>query len=133
MLGILIGLAPVVAGAQQLIVNADVTEESLPLNGVRAIFFMRMAQWPSSGKPIKVFVLDDRAPLHITFSKNLLDVFPHQLRRSWNRMVFSGTGQEPITVANEEEMYRRVSTSPGAIGYVKEVKDSENIRILSVE
>ena len=133
MLGILIGLAPVVAGAQQLIVNADVTEESLPLNGVRAIFFMRMAQWPSSGKPIKVFVLDDRDPLHITFSKNLLDVFPHQLRRSWDRMVFSGTGQAPITVADQDEMQLRVATTPGAIGYIEEVQDSENVRTLSVE
>ena len=132
-LALLIGIAPSIVGAQQLIVNSEVAEESLTLNGVRAIFFMRMAQWPSSGQPIKVFVLDDQDPRHVKFSKIILDVFPHQLRRNWDRLTYSGTGQAPIIVADENEMIRRVSTTPGAIGYVSEVKDSENVRGLSVE
>ena len=126
-------LFPVAVSAQQVIVGPDVSEESLSQNGVRAVFFMRMTQWPGNGKPIKVFVLGDRDPLHAQFTKSVINVFPHQLRRSWDRMVFSGTGQAPIEVSSESEMYERVSSTPGAIGYVNGVKEDENVRSLVIE
>ena len=119
--------------AQQIIVNPDVKEQSLTLNGVRAIFFMRLVQWPQDGRPIKVFVLQDKTPLHIQFSKNQLNVFPRQLRRSWDRLVFSGTGQSPIVVENEEEMRDRVANTSGAIGYVQEIKEDDTVRPLAIK
>lgn len=119
--------------AQQVIVNPKVHEQSLSLNGVRAIFFMRMAQWPSDGQPIKVFVLPDNDPLHVQFSKNKLNVFPRQLRRSWDRLLFSGTGQSPTVVSNEQEMRQRVANTPGAIGYLQEAEKHDSVRTLEVE
>lgn len=119
--------------AQQVIVNPDVKEQTLSLNGVRAIFFMRLVQWPNDGTPIKVFVLPDNSPLHIQFSKNQLNVFPRQLRRSWDRLVFSGTGQSPIVVESEQEMRKRVTNTPGAIGYVQEIKEDDAVLPLSIE
>jgi len=119
--------------AQQVIVNPDVKQQSLTLNGVRAIFFMRLAQWPENGQPIKVFVLPDKAPLHIQFSKNKLNVFPRQLRRSWDRLVFSGTGQSPIVVENEQEMRDRVANTSGAIGYVQEIKEDDIVSPLAIQ
>jgi len=119
--------------AQQVVVNPEVDEQSLTLNGVRAIFFMRLAQWPSDGQPIKVFVLPDNDPLHIQFSKNKLNVFPRQLRRSWDRLVFSGTGQSPTVVSDEQEMRQRVANTPGAIGYLQEAEQDDSVRTLAVE
>ena len=121
-----------VVHAQQIIVNPAVTEQSLTLNGVRAIFFMRLTQWPNDGSSIKVFVLPDDAPLHIQFTKNRLNVFSRQLRRSWDRLVFSGTGQSPIVVENVEEMRERVANTPGAIGYVQEIKEDDTVRPLAI-
>ena len=130
---IILALTVPAAHGQQIIVNTGVGEESLSLNGIRAIFFMRLVQWPSDGRPIKVFVLPDRDPLHIRFSKSVLDVFPRQLRRSWDRLVFSGTGQAPIEVSDEQQMVDAVSTTPGAVGYLMEVKKDANVRPLAVE
>lgn len=78
---------------------------------------MRLRKW-EDGSPIRVFVMPDEHPLHIAFSKHILNVFPYQLRAAWNRLVFSGMGEEPIIVKSEKKMRAIVSSTPGAIGYL---------------
>ncbi len=85
---------------------------------LREVFFMRLTTWPD-GSPIKVFVLPDDNPLHIQFAKQILGVFPFQLRSAWDRLVYSGTGFAPTVVESEKEMRERVDHTPGSIGYVE--------------
>lgn len=92
---------------------------------------MRLRQWPD-GSAVTVFVLPSDHPLHISFSKNILHVFPHQLERSWNRLVFSGTGQRPVEVESQEEMRARVAKTPGAIGYLEKGTLDDSVRKLDV-
>ena len=118
--------------AVDLVVNADVPVDSLTRSMTRSIFSMRMTSWPN-GMPIKVFVMGDKTPLHAAFSKEILGVFPHQLRRAWNRQIFAGTGQSPTKVDSEQEMIERVADTPGAIGYVSEDVLNEQLRKIPVE
>jgi len=103
--------------AQVLITHAQNTTIELSKNKLRAIFAMRTAHW-ADGSPIHVFVLEDDNTLHATFCKDILGMYPYQLRRIWDRQVFSGTGVAPITVKTEQEMVERVSQTHGAIGYI---------------
>jgi ABC-type phosphate transport system substrate-binding protein len=119
-------------GAVELIANLEVPAENLSRSLVRSIFSMRMTNWPG-GMPIRVFVLGDKSKLHSSFSKRILGVFPHQLRRAWNRQIFSGTGQAPEKVESEREMLEKVTHTPGAIGYLSEDMINEQIRTLAVE
>ncbi len=128
---LLLGLATH-SGAVELIANPGVPETSLPRSVVRSIFTMRLTSWPN-GMPIRVFVLGDKDELHTLFSKRILGVFPHQLRRAWNRQIFSGTGQAPEKVENVREMLEKVSQVPGAIGYLSEDLINEQIRTIAVE
>lgn len=107
------------AEAQQLIVNADVQERNLPQPALRAVFGMRLLEW-SDGKPIKVYVLPNDNPLHAEFTKKFLNILPHQLKRAWELLVFSGTGQAPTEVSSPKEMLEKISSTPGAIGYLPE-------------
>lgn len=120
------------AQAQQLIVNDDVGISAIDRNRARLIFTMRVNQW-SDQLPVAVFVLPDDAPLHQAFAKSALGVFPHQLRQTWDRQVFSGTGQAPLQVASESEMLRRVRQTPGAIGYVSQSSNTTGIKVIEVE
>lgn len=81
-------------GHFQVVVHSDVQEAKLSVNVLRAIFSMRLKTW-SDGTLIKVYVLSDDNELHHDFSKEKLNVFPYQLRLTWDRLVFSGTGQAP--------------------------------------
>ncbi|MEJ2610664.1 MAG: substrate-binding domain-containing protein [Candidatus Thiodiazotropha sp.] len=120
------------ANSVDLVTNLDTHYESVSRNTLRSIFSMRMTQWPD-GTPIQVFVMEDKSDQHADFSKHILGVFPHQLRRVWNRQIYSGMGQAPVKVGSEREMREQIEKTPGAIGYLSEEYINEHVRILSVE
>ncbi|HNP25834.1 MAG TPA: hypothetical protein PKM20_03770, partial [Nitrosomonas sp.] len=96
--------------------SSDYSQDTQPnQEQLRRIFFSRQTHW-SDGTPIRAFVLPDKHPLHIRFSKEILGVYPYQLRSAWDRMMYSGTGAPPITVKNIEEMRHKIEFTPGAIG-----------------
>jgi len=115
--------------AQVLIVHPHNPSTSLSKNNLRAIFAMRIPQW-SDGSAIHVFVLEDSHPIHTSFTKHILGMFPYQLRRIWDRQVFSGTGIAPTIVKTSEEMRERVSKTQGAIGYLMPEDVDDSIKVI---
>lgn len=130
-IGLACALWPVTATVQELIVNQNTAQDHLTQNEARLFFTLRLQQWPNDGA-VRVFVLPDDDPLHIAFTKKILGLFPYQLRSVWDRQVFSGTGQTPTKVANENEMLQRVATTPGAVGYLSSAPHDPRIRKLEV-
>ncbi len=120
------------AAAVDVIAHPSVASPRLSLTQAKALFSMRQTRWPD-GTRAWVFVLADAHPTHSAFSKEILNLYPYQLRQIWDRQVYSGTGQAPIEVATEEEMLARVASTPGAIGYVRKVTPHAPVRIISVE
>ncbi len=114
------------------VINAQNTQTSISRNGLSAIFKMRLIQW-SDGTPVTVFVLPDDNPVHKQFSKQVLNVFPHQLRRIWNNAVFSGSGQAPITLSSTAEMIEKIATTPGAIGNISTNELNDRIKVLHIQ
>jgi ABC-type phosphate transport system substrate-binding protein len=92
---------------------------------------MRQTTWANE-EPITVFVLIDKHKTHQTFSTNVLGLFPYQLERVWNKLVYSGLGEEPIKVNSEQEMLKKVSNNPGSIGYLELRPKHDNVKVLSV-
>ncbi len=119
------------AWPQDLIAHRDADVETLTRNEARLFFTMRLKNWPN-GTLVKVFVLPDNNALHNRFSNEVLGLYPYQLRRVWDRQIFSGTGQAPTTVSSEQEMLDRVATTPGAIGYADGPIENPSIRLLEV-
>ncbi len=121
--------------AEEIVVA--VQKNSVPTTPIKryvmsTIFAMGMTTWPD-GSSIRVFVLADNNPTHSNFCKQVLNVFPHQLRAAWDRLVFSGTGQSPIVVSSENEMRERLAATPGAIGYLPKETVNDSVAILPVE
>jgi ABC-type phosphate transport system substrate-binding protein len=114
-----------------LIAQPQSVVTELSRNSLRAIFAMRQTEW-EDGSAIQVFVLEDKKNAHIVFCKDVLGMFPYQLRRVWDRQVFSGTGTAPILVGSEQEMLQRVAETKGAIGYLmvdNKTKDSISSKV----
>ena len=103
----------------------------LSQQALTAIFGMRLTVWPD-GTPIRVFVFPDDAPVHAQCCKQVLHVFPHQMRAAWDRLVFSGTGQAPEIVTSPHEMKSRLEQTPGAIGYLTKEFIDDSVSILSL-
>lgn len=119
------------AVAQDLIAHPESGSQTVSLQDARQFMTMRRTTWPN-GLPLRVFVLPDDHPLHRQFTKSLLGLFPYQLRRAWDRQLFSGTGQAPITVANELEMIQRVATTPGGLGYAASPPGDGSVHVLEI-
>ena len=116
----------------EIIVNPSVSDNNYTLSDVRAIFAMRKTHW-SDGKKIQVFVLADNQHIHQKFTKSKLNMFPHQFRRIWDRLIFSGTGHAPHEVGSQDEMLEKISTVPNAIGYLEIPIDNEEVKVLTYE
>jgi ABC-type phosphate transport system substrate-binding protein len=115
--------------AETVIVHPTLNDLHLTKTTLRAIFAMRIPQWPD-GTPVNVFVLDDEHPLHMQFCKSLLGMFPYQLRRIWDQQAFSGTGVRPNRVSSEAEMRQRIANTPGAIGYISDAEIDATVTAL---
>ena len=128
---LLITVYPVNLYAEQLLVNTGTTENIISRNKARLYFSQRLTHWPD-GKSITLVVLPDNDPLHIEFSKKVLGLYPYQLRRAWDRQLFTGTGQAPITVANEQEARKVIAATPGSLSYVSGGIQNKQIRQVEV-
>lgn len=119
--------------SQEVVVNATVPVDSLTQTQLRSIFSMRVRTW-NNNEPIKVFVLSGDSDLHRKFCLRTLEVFPYQLQRIWDVMLFSGTGIIPVEVKDAKHMLNVISKTPGAIGYVHSYEgDMPNVKTLHVQ
>jgi ABC-type phosphate transport system substrate-binding protein len=94
----------------------------LTLNTLRAIFSMRKTHW-ADGSKISVYILsyDDNKTnlnIHTQFVTNILKLLPYQLKKAWDRNIFSGTGESPFIVINSQQMLNTIANTLGAIGYI---------------
>ncbi len=121
--------------AFEIIANKGVIEESLTVRELRAIFSLRLTKWHST-YPITLVVLAENDESHSRFCKDVLSIFPHQLRSKWDLSTYSGTGQAPIVASSQKEVIRIISETPGAIGYIDGVLNgdisNEPIKVIKV-
>lgn len=115
----------------QVIVNSSVEPQKMSVTQIRRIFSMRQTTW-SNDQPIIVYVLINQHDTHQAFSTNVLGMFPYQLERIWNKLIYSGLGEEPIKVQSEQEMLERISQEPGSIGYVMQAVRLEKVKRIEV-
>jgi ABC-type phosphate transport system substrate-binding protein len=120
------------AVAETVIVHPGVPAQQLSNETLRSVMSMRMRSW-DDGTPVRVFVLRDQHPVHQQFCKRVLGLFPHQLRRTWDRLVYAGLGQAPTQVESQQQMRQLVAETPGAIGYLEKDMIDDSVRELTVE
>ncbi|MFT6345612.1 MAG: ABC-type phosphate transport system substrate-binding protein [Paraglaciecola sp.] len=114
-----------------VVVNPSVESTDVSVAKIRRIFSMRQTFW-SNGQKITVYVLSNRHQTHQIFSTKVLRLFPYQLDRIWDKLVYSGLGESPIKVQSEKEMLERVSQKPGAIGYVMQQFNNASVNVIKL-
>lgn len=101
----------------EVITSPDRSAVAIDRSLLRALFTMRVRQWPD-GTTARVFVLPDGNAVHDRFCREVLGTYPYVLRNTWDRGVFTGTGFAPEAVSSQAEMLDKVRRTRGAIGYV---------------
>jgi len=123
--------APVMA---DLVVVVSVSNEvgKLTSSQLAGIFLGRQRQFPSGGVAIPV----DQAeglPIRNEFYSRYLGRSAAQIRAHWAKLIFTGRGRPPQTVANGAEMAKFVAQHPGAIGYLAPNLVDDQLKVVTIE
>ena len=114
-----------------LVVNDSVEIEQISIDSLRAIYSLRQLSWPD-GAEVTTFVLGIDGDAHRQFCRDLLKVYPHQLKKGWDRMEYTGRARVPQIVQSEQILLDLVKQIPGAIGYVRGDVETPNVHVISV-
>ena len=68
-------------------------------------------------------------PLRLAFSKRLFKQQPVDMEAFWNVQYFKGISP-PYVVSSEEAVFRFVTSTPGAIGYINPCHLDSRVRVL---
>lgn len=101
----------------RVIAHADVSQNTISERQLRRVFMLKQRSW-EGGQAISLVVFSSENEKHAIFLRHQLKLFPYQLEREWNKLIFSGQSAPPIIATDTETMLRIVSSTPGAIGYI---------------
>ena len=54
------------------------------------------------------------------------------MKSIWLKKMLSGEGDPPEALKSESEVLQKVSSTPGAIGFVSEANISDDVKVLTV-
>ncbi len=87
----------------------------------------------SDGRPILPIDQAEQTRVHGSFYQQYLGRTPAQIRSHWSRLIFTGRGQPPKTVANDAALADILNRNPNAIGYVDSETIPKGLRVLNIE
>lgn len=69
---------------------------------------------------------------HQLFCREQLQLFPYQLERVWQKLIYSGTGTAPGLLQDKHSMLAMIAETPGAIGYVETLEGSQVVKVITL-
>lgn len=65
-----------------------------------------------------------------TFYEQLIDKPENQLISHWSRLIFTGKGQAPISLAGDNSIIQFVQNNPNVIGYVNKKFVDDTVKVV---
>ena len=113
------------------VVSANNPVNSLSRIELINIFLGKSAQFPD-GTPATPIDLHETAPDRQVFYAEFDNKSAAQIKAYWSKMIFTGRGRPPQTVADGEALRQLVAKDPNAIGYLGEALVDDSIKVLTV-
>jgi ABC-type phosphate transport system substrate-binding protein len=130
----LIGLAmSVVTGAASAdvvaVVSAKNAVTSLSRNQVADIFLGKTARFPD-GSPAVPIDQAEASAARAAFYTQFTGKSAVQMKAHWSKIIFTGRGKPPKTVANGIEARTLIAANPQAIGYIERASVDGSVKVL---
>lgn len=120
------------ASEVKMITHTPPSNRVLLKTQIKAIYLGQQTQWPDGSK-ITVFILSSNEPTHQQFITEILELYPYQFRRRWQKLSYSGFGVKPTVVNNKEEMLLKIANVPGAIGYIDKNVTRKGVQYVQID
>ncbi len=121
------GIATLDVQAGSIVVANDSTAASLDVKGARRIFLGREQ---TVGDKSTIVVFQKSGATKDSFEKDVLGRSGANLKSYWSRLVFTGRSKAPQEVENDAEVIAKVTSTPGAIGYVSDSAVNDSVKVL---
>jgi len=105
-------------------------DSALDEKSVARIFTGKMKSFPNGNQIIPVN-LDNSQAATSEFNEKVLKRSESQLKAYWSKLVFTGKGTPPQSVANADEVIKLVSTNPSVIGYIDASKVTGDVKVVT--
>jgi len=102
-----------------VLVNSRALAGNLSRQDIRNIYYGKVTVWPNN-TPVVVYSRPASSSAGRKFYRAILGASASAFREHWSQLQLSGGGLAPVVVSSAESIVARVSSSPGAIGYVLE-------------
>ncbi len=91
-------------------------------------FSCEVKTW-SNKTPVVVFDLKPQSEIKEAFYE-FLGKSPSRMKSIWMKKLLMGEGDPPQALLSEEEVLKKVATTPGAIGFVSKARVHEGVKIV---
>ena len=113
-----------------VIANKSVPEDSIKKSELLDFYTCDIKRW-SNNAPVVVLDLRPKSKMKDAFYK-FLGKSSSRMKTIWLKKMLSGESDPPESIKSEEEMLKKVASTPGAIGFVSQSKLNSKVKMLLV-
>ena len=122
-------LSAVSNAAVVVVVNAKLAESSATVEEIANIFLGKSNKLAGGSKVVPIDQEEGEAPRDEFYSK-AVKKDASQLNAYWSRLIFTGKGQPPKKVLDDDEVLEMVGSTPDAIGYMSKDAVDETVKVI---
>ena len=116
-----------------VIANKNVAADSISAAALKDIYTGKTTYWPD-GQSVKLAVLDDQITDKTDAAlAEVSGMDASHFKTFWQRMVFSGRGQQPKNANNAAALVAYVASTKGAIAIVLANADLKGVKIIEIK
>lgn len=112
-----------------VVVHPDNSTDSVTAIQAANIFLGKTRTMPNGKLIIPIDQARD-SEVRTSFYKKLVNKNPNQLNAYWARQVFTGKGQPPNQVQNDEEIMLLIADNPSMVGYISSEKVDKRLKVI---
>ncbi|WP_346797122.1 phosphate ABC transporter substrate-binding protein [Halomonas sp. Bachu 37] len=115
-----------------VVVSAQNPLATLTRSELADIYLGRSSRFPT-GQPAMPIDLRESSSVYVTFYRKYLGQTPAQIKMHWSRLIFTGRGQPPRSLADSKTMANFVAEHVAAIGYLDDTYLDERLRVVTID
>ena len=111
-----------------VIANKSVSDNSINISKLTDIYFLRVKVWSNGNAIVPLTIKSENGTVDKFFSS--IGKSYEDMKKIWMKLQLTGEGMAPEALGSEDEIINKVSSTPGAIGFVSASKVNDKVKVL---
>ena len=112
-----------------VIVNKDVNVDELTVHQVMNIYMSNTDMLPGGADIIPLDQFKGTEARYVFYSK-IINMPEHQVKTHFSKLIFSGKGRPPISLADDQAILKQVSNCQDFIAYVRASSVNDSVKVV---